>query len=177
MRIPTAALLLTVATLLLTPMVKAARADRSAGGKTEKKEVGKKRSTVITSSSLDVDYNTNIAVFSGNVHVDDLDGQMWADKMVVHFNPDSREVQKLIATGKQVTILSRGRYSYSEKAVYTARDGKIVLTGDPRIRQGRNMYGADTITIFKDSDKTLFEPRARFILYSDEEQEGIEDIF
>ncbi len=56
----------------------------------------------------------------------------------------------------------------SRKAVYTANDGRILLTGDPKILHGPNAYAAERITIFKDQDRTIFEPRARMVFYSDQ---------
>lgn len=125
--------------------------------------------TVVTSVSLDMDYEKNVATFIDNVHVADSSGELWADRVVVHFDPEKRVIRQLVATGRKVIISARGKRSMSRKAVYTADDGRIVLTGEPRILQGRNVYAADKITIFKDQDRTLFEPKARLTFYSDEE--------
>ena len=124
--------------------------------------------TVVTSDRLEVDYAKNVAVFSGNVCIKDKSGDMWADKMIVTFNPTTREVREITATGNKVVIDAHGRKSQSRKAVYTARDGRILLTGDPQILHGPNAYAAERITIFKDQDRTIFEPRARMIFYSDQ---------
>ncbi len=134
------------------------------------------QATVVTSERLDVDNNENIATFTQNVHIKDPDGDMWADKMVVYFEPKSHELKKLISTGEKVIIITGGKRSVSHKAVYTANDGKIVLTGDPRITHGRNTYGSDKIIIFKDQEKTIFEPKARLILYSEDGGEAIEGL-
>jgi lipopolysaccharide export system protein LptA len=135
-----------------------------------------KNATIVTSGRLDFDNIKHTAVFSDNVHVRDSEGDMWADKMVVHFDPKSRKLKKLISTGKKVIIVTEGKRSLSRMAVYTAQDGKIVLTGNPRITQGRNTYGAEKIIIFKGSERTIFEPKARLILYSEEGSETAEGI-
>lgn len=124
--------------------------------------------TVVTSDRLDVDYAKNVAVFGGNVRLKDKSGDMWADEMTVTFNPKTREVREIVATGRKVVIDGHGRKSISRRAVYTARDGRILLTGDPRILHGPNAYAAERITIFKDQDRTIFEPRARMVFYSDQ---------
>jgi lipopolysaccharide export system protein LptA len=64
----------------------------------------------------------------------------------------------------------------SRKAVYTSQDGKIVLTGKPQIMQGQNTYTGDKITIFKDQDRVIFEPRARLVMYSDEEAGPLQEL-
>lgn len=124
------------------------------------------RPTVITSNSAEVDYANNTAEFRDNVHVKDASGDIWADKMVVGFDRVTREVKEITATGKKVITDAHGRRSESRKAVYTASDGKIVLTGNPSISEGSNTYAAEKITIFKDSEKTIFEPTARMIFYT-----------
>jgi len=136
----------------------------------------KKVPTVVTSDHLEMDYAKNVAVFTGRVHVKDPSGEMWADKMVTTYDPKRKVIRELIATGKKVVILSRGKRSMSQKAVYTERDGRMVLTGAPRILQGRSLYTAEKITIFKDTEKTIFEPRARMVVYSDEGGEAFEDL-
>ncbi|MCX6354405.1 MAG: LptA/OstA family protein [Candidatus Aureabacteria bacterium] len=132
--------------------------------------------TVVTSERLEMDYAKNVAVFTGRVHVKDPSGELWADKMVTTYEPKRRVIRELTATGKKVLILSRGKRSTSKKAVYTERDGRIVLTGDPRILQGRNAYTAEKITIFKDTEKTIFEPRARMVVYSGEGGDAFEEM-
>ena len=124
--------------------------------------------TVVTSDRLDVDYANNIAVFAGSVHLKDKSGEMWADEMTVTFDNVTREVREIVATGRQVVIDAHGRKSVSRRASYTAADGRILLTGEPKILHGPNAYTADKITIFKDQDRTIFEPRARMFFYSDQ---------
>ncbi len=124
--------------------------------------------TVVTSDRLEVDYAKNVADFTGRVHVKDRSGDLFADRMIVIFNPADRQVREITATGRQVVIDSPGRRAVSRKAVYTANDGRILLTGDPKILHGPNAYAAERITIFKDQDRTIFEPRARMVFYSDQ---------
>jgi lipopolysaccharide transport protein LptA len=127
----------------------------------------KSQPTVVTSNSAEVDYANNTAEFRENVHVKDAGGDMWADKMVVNFDGNTRQIKSIIATGKKVITDAHGKRSESRKAVYTASDGKIVLTGNPFISEGGNTYAAEKIIIFRDSEKTIFEPSARLIFYSD----------
>ena len=81
---------------------------------------------------LEINYNENIAIFNNNVRMEDKRGELFADVMEVHFNPKSKTIEKMIATG-HVKIIQDKNTSYSDKAVYTANDGKVVLTGNPRL--------------------------------------------
>jgi lipopolysaccharide transport protein LptA len=131
----------------------------------------KSQPTVVTSDSAEVDYANNTAEFRDNVHVKDASGDMWADKMIVDFDRNTRVIKSIVATGKKVITDAHGKRSESRKAVYTASDGKIVLTGNPFVSDGGNTYAAEKITIFKDSEKTIFEPTARLIFFADRDVE------
>ncbi len=112
---------------------------------------------------LEVDYEKNIAQFSNNVKVSQQGSEISSDKMDVYFIRTGREhkdnvgtavgtahcavptgelkqgpksigsqIDKIIAKGN--VKISRGEnVSYSEEALYTASDKKIVLTGRPKL--------------------------------------------
>jgi LPS export ABC transporter protein LptC len=110
------------------------------------KQVNKKEKIVITCDGpLDVDYEKNIAIFNNNVKVEKPDLTIYSDKMLVYFTPKqhnnaavqgaavlSSSVNKIIALGN-VRIIRGENISYSQKAIYTALDKKITLTGKPQI--------------------------------------------
>ena len=128
---------------------------------------GRRVPTTITSHTLEVDYENYIGTFEKDVVVTDPKGRMNADKVVIFFDSKGKEIKKIEAHG-DVVIKLEERDSNSQKAVYTPDDGKIVLTGDPVIEEGKNIYSADKITIYRWEDRVIFEPRAKFILQKDE---------
>lgn len=96
---------------------------------------------------LEIDYNKNVAIFKNNVKVNSKDGQIFSDRMEVYFvKSDEKETQesdkesdvvgtkieKIIARGN-VKIVRGENVSYSEEAIYTASDRKIVLVGSPKL--------------------------------------------
>lgn len=92
-----------------------------------------KPQTVITCDGpLEVDYKNNIAYFNNNVLVEDDRGKISSDKMEVFFQPKTKTIDKVIATGN-VKIVRGENTTYSEQATYTAADGKVVLTGQPKL--------------------------------------------
>mgnify|MGYP001561882559 CR=1 FL=1 len=125
--------------------------------KTLEKQSGKKEKIVITCDGpLDIDYDKNIAVFNNNVKVEKSDLTIYSDKLEVYFTPKpetdkkapgvdvmSSSINKIIALGN-VRILRGENISYSQQAIYTALDKKIVLTGRPQIiiYQTENMNAA-----------------------------------
>ncbi len=90
-------------------------------------------STIITCEGpLDIDYKKNIAFFNKNVKAITQDGKLLADRMKVLFNSKMREIEKIIATGNVVIKMGRN-ISHSEKAIYSAKDSKVTLLGNPRL--------------------------------------------
>jgi lipopolysaccharide export system protein LptA len=103
----------------------------------------KEKITITCEGPVEIDYEKNIAVFNNNVKVVRQESEISSDKMDVYFTPSNSEakgstefmgskIDKIIAKGN--VKISRGEnVSYSEEAVYTTLDKKIVLTGRPRL--------------------------------------------
>ena len=81
---------------------------------------------------LNVDYNKGVAVFNKNVVVDSAQGKMFAHKATVYFDPKKSVVVKIIAEG-DVKVIRDDNVTFSERAVYLAEEGKIMLKGKPRL--------------------------------------------
>ena len=108
----------------------------------------KKKTVIICDGPLEVDYDKNIAIFYNNVKVDQKDTQIYSDRMDVYFRTGeddnlnltedndnkgmSRQIHKIIAKGN-VKIVRGDNISYSDEAVYDARQNKIILTGRPHL--------------------------------------------
>ena len=122
----------------------------------DKKKGKKQKIAIICDGPLEVDYEKNIARFNNNVKVETPDLIMYSDKMQVYFTPKQEEtkkdqesavisssINKIIAQGN-VRILRGENTSFSQEAVYTSVDKRIVLTGRPRIEiyQTENMNAA-----------------------------------
>ncbi len=91
----------------------------------------KKIPTIITSDGpLEIDYKRNMAHFSKNVVAHHEQGILNADYMDVLYENDTRRVSKIIARGNVVVISKEGNKTYSDNAVYLAKEGRIILGGD-----------------------------------------------
>lgn len=131
-----------------------------------------KTPTVITSDGpLNADFEKKIAVFRDNVLVKDAQGTVNADKMNVYFMEESNQIDKIECYGN-VKINHDERYSESQEAIYYATQSKIILKGDPVIRQGNDHYRADVITIFTEQNRVIFEPSAQLLIFPDGEMES-----
>lgn len=97
---------------------------------------------------LEIDYAKNIATFKNKVKVDTRDNLIYSDVMDVYFSQSDKgtaqagkdeaavmmgaKIERIVARGN-VKIVKGQNVSYSEEAVYSALDKKIVLTGRPKL--------------------------------------------
>ena len=106
----------------------------------------------------------SIGVFTGNVVVTDPRFNIQGDKLTIFISKKQNEsFEKAIVEGNVGVVRDRpsatggppdhmvGR---SDKAVYTAKDGRFELTGNPRVQQGLNTHVAtspDTVMILNEA--------------------------
>lgn len=109
-------------------------------------KVAAKDKIIITcDGQLIVDYEKNIASFNDNVKVEKLDLIIYSDKMDLYFvtgdnsakadkttKSMANSIDKIIASGN-VKIVRGENISYSQEAIYTALDKKVVLSGHPKL--------------------------------------------
>ena len=110
----------------------------------------KEKIVITCDGPAEVDYDKNIAVFNNNVKVEKTDTTIYSDRMDIYFVANktkdktkketqgtdsllsSNKIDKIVASGN-VKIERGENVSYSEEAIYTAADRKIVLNGRPKL--------------------------------------------
>jgi len=108
----------------------------------------KDKITVTCDGQLAVDYEKNIATFNKNVRVEKADSVIYSDTMVLYFSSakasakdkedtapglmGNNKIDKIVARGN-VKIVRGENTSYSDEAVYSAADKKIILNGRPKL--------------------------------------------
>jgi len=142
--------------------------------------------TIVTSEHLQADYLNNVGTFTGNVLAVDPRMTVRADKMTVFFGgtnvvTDSgtnttRTVQKIVADGAVVITTPDNKKSNSEHAEYTADDGKVVLTGNPRVESPDGVVTGQKISFWRGSQKmdVVAGPtetnRTRLVIYPEDQR-------
>jgi len=142
--------------------------------------------TVITAEVLHGDYLHNLGTFEGNVLAVDPRMTVRSDKKTVFFGGTNvvtstgtnttRTVQKIIAEGAVVMTTPDNKITHSDDAVYTAEDGKVVLTGHPRAESSDGVVTGNRITFWRDSQKMDVESsqtetnRSRLLIYPEEQR-------
>jgi len=121
-----------------------------------------RRETDIRADKVDVDFQTGVANFAGNVIVSDGQMTVKADTMIVHFSQE-HELTKIEARGNVVILQPEAdRRATAGYAVYDIETGSISLTESPALRMSGNHWeDATKITYFRDSARVMSEGRSR----------------
>ena len=97
--------LATIAILLLIVLADVAGAQSFfARLATKNKGVKNKKPTVITSDMMDFDMSKNIAVFTGNVQVDDTNMRIFCEKMIIFFEGGKNGIASLAMPQNKKTV-------------------------------------------------------------------------
>jgi len=131
-----------------------------AAEKTKKeKPVAPDRESVITAEKIEFDNKEGVILFDENVLVDDAQFVMRSDRLLV-FMEGTNDVQQIMAVGR-VSITNLNRSASCDKAVYTKKDGQIVMSGNARLMRQGDESGEVTgnrITIWLDDERMEVSP-------------------
>lgn len=118
----------------------------------------------IKSNEMSADNKGKKAIFSGKVVAKQGDITIFADKLIVSYADKSGDVEKVEAIGT-VRIVQLNRTGFADQAVYDSHNGRIVLTGSPRVVQGSDSISGKIITYYVDDEKSDVssggDPKAR----------------
>ena len=145
------------------------------GGKVGLKNQGK---IVIKSDTLEMDNKKKMVTFTGRVNAKNDDFTMDCEKMVVYYKESpskkgaeetSTEIDRIVATGKVEIVRSLGGTASADKAVYHQLLDKLVLTGNPIVKQENNYVEGNRITVFLKEDRSVVEgsgdSRAKAVIF------------
>lgn len=108
----------------------------------------------IKSNTLTADNKGKSAVFTGKVVAKQGDVTIYADKMTINYGSTKADVDKIEAVGA-VRIVQKNRVGSSDKAVYENGEGRITLTGNPKVIQGDDTLSAAMITYYIDDERSV----------------------
>ncbi len=118
----------------------------------------------VKSNEMTADNKGKTAIFSGKVVAKQGDITIFSDKLVVSYADKNSEVEKVEAFGN-VRIIQLNRTGFADQAIYDNRNGRIILTGNPRVVQGSDSISGKVITYYVDDDKSEVssggDPKAR----------------
>lgn len=125
-----------------------------------------KGTLIITSEMLTADNNAHTALFERSVVARTTDRTLYADRMLVTYDPDTGDITEIEAEGgvKFIKNTSKGtRVVTSKKANYYADEDKVTFTGEPRATDGENVVTGTKITYLLNEDRYLVEESKVFL--------------
>lgn len=133
------------------------------GGASESSE----EKTEVRADRAVYDETRRLAELSGRVRVRDPQAAMNCEMIRIYLKDDN-EIDWIEAVG-EVIIQSENRKALADRATYSADEGKFVLEGEPKVKQGPNVMTGDRIVFWHENRRMVCEPNARVLLYLDEE--------
>ena len=91
--------------------------------------------------------NGQQVVFSGNVVATKGDFSMTSNVLTAYLETPKKRIQRIEALG-DVKIIYLTKYATCEKAEYIVPEGKVILTGNPVMKDGGNIITGDKIVYF-----------------------------
>lgn len=88
--------------------------------------------TITCDGPMEVDYAKNYAEFKNNVKVEDEKGLLYCDIATAYYDTQTRQLTKIVAAG-HVKIVRGDSQTFSDEAVYLAKEHKVILKGSPRV--------------------------------------------
>ncbi|RLB67046.1 MAG: lipopolysaccharide transport periplasmic protein LptA [Deltaproteobacteria bacterium] len=110
----------------------------------------------ITADRLDIDQKKGEAVFRGKVFARQDKMTLSTDTMTVIFTEKDNEVKEIIAAGSVIINLDKKKATCATAHFYTS-DNKVVLTGKPQLREGKNIIEGEKIIFFLNEERSIVE--------------------
>ena len=115
------------------------------------RKTARKGPIVITSDTLSADQSAHTAVFEGRVAAKNDGMELFADKMVVHYD-ENGGVSTIDATGS-VKLIKEERVVTAGKAHYDKADDSVLFSENPKIVQAGTVVTGTAITYYVSTDK------------------------
>jgi len=125
----------------------------------------------ITSDRMEAFNEKKVVVFSGNAMARQGNNVLKADKLLLYYKADKSgkkdkigtietektgDLEKIEAKGN-VSLTQEGRIATGDDAVYFRDSNKVILTGNPVLKEGKNSIRGDRVTVFLNENRGVVE--------------------
>ena len=110
----------------------------------------------ISANRLDIDQKKGQAIFKGAVVARQEKMTLQADTVTILFSEKENEVKEIIASGSVTIDLGKKRATCKTAHFYTA-DNKVILTGKPLLKEGKNVIEGEKIIFFLNEERSIVE--------------------
>jgi lipopolysaccharide export system protein LptA len=122
---------------------------------------------LVTSSRMEAEKLGDTVTFIGNVVLKKEGMTFSSDRMIVFYEPRSKNVREVEAHGN-VVVTKEGRVALSKDASYYTGEEKVVLTGDARIIENDNQLHGEKIILFMRDGRSIVEG-GKVLFYQDKQ--------
>jgi len=117
----------------------------------------------VTADSLNVDQDSNRAVFDGNVVIGQGDLRITAGRVEVVYGATTSDISQLLVTGG-MTVVTAQEAAEAQTATYDIETGILTLTGDVLLTQGPSAIAAERMLINVNDGTATMDGRVRTVL-------------
>jgi len=111
----------------------------------------------IDSDRLEADQKKNTITYKGNVVAKQEDVTLYANTLVILYDPDTKKLKEIIATGN-VKVVQLDRRATGQKATFDQEKNKVILDGDAVVREGTNVIRGERIIFYVEEERSVVEP-------------------
>ena len=121
---------------------------------------------VIRSETLEIDNKNQKVIFKGTVDARKSTFTITCQEMHPYYHGDSSgktegaedvRVDRVVATGDVTITRSDGGKAMADQAIYYQKDDKVILTGNPVVKQGQDFVEGTKITFFIGERRSIVE--------------------
>lgn len=125
----------------------------------------------VTADQLEVDQQTGVTTFSGNVLIIQGDLRMTAGRLRLEYRPGGsgqgdRRIDRLVASGG-VTLVTPDEALEAREAIYGMTDGTLEMRGDVLLVQGANVLSGEQFTADLNTGSGRMSGRVRTVIRLD----------
>jgi lipopolysaccharide export system protein LptA len=110
----------------------------------------------ITSDTVEGNQKQSIVTFMGNVVAKQEDATLYANILVIYYNPDTKKLKEIVATGN-VKVVQLDRRATGQKVTFYQDENKVVLEGDAVVREGENVTRGERVTYYLNEERSVVE--------------------
>jgi lipopolysaccharide export system protein LptA len=110
----------------------------------------------IVSDTVEANQKENTVVFKGNVVAKQEDTTLYANTLVIRYDPETKKLKEIMAIGK-VKIVQLDRRATGQKATFQQEENKVVLDGDAVIREGENEIRGERVIFYVNEERSIVE--------------------
>jgi lipopolysaccharide export system protein LptA len=110
----------------------------------------------MTSDTVEASQKQNSVTFKGNVVARQEDITLYANTLVIYYDPDAKGIKTVVASGN-VKIVQLERRATGQKITFRQDDNRVLLEGEAVLREGENVIRGDRVVCYIDEDRCLVE--------------------